>query len=41
MGVKKEAYRILVRKAEGKRLTRKWDDNIKMNPKETEWGYVD
>jgi hypothetical protein len=45
MGVEKNAYRILVGKSEGKRPVgipkRKRDDNIKMNPKETEWCDMD
>ena len=42
MGERRGAYRILVRKPEGKRpLVRpklKWDDNIKMVLQEVEWG---
>jgi hypothetical protein len=42
LGEKRNAYRILVRKAEGKRpLERhrcRWDSNIKMNLGELGWG---
>jgi len=36
-------YRVLVRKPEGKRTlgrpSRRWEDNIKMNIQEVEWGH--
>jgi hypothetical protein len=42
MGEKKEAFRLLVGKPEGKRLLgrrkHKWVDNIKMDLGETAWG---
>jgi hypothetical protein len=45
MGPKRNAYRILVRKPEGKRPLgrprRRWMDNIKMDLKERGWGGVD
>jgi hypothetical protein len=45
MGKKRNAYRILVGKSEGKRpLGRprcKWEDNIKMDLREIEWGGID
>jgi hypothetical protein len=45
MGAKKNAYRILVGKPEGKRpLGRprsRWEDNIKMDLREIGWGGVD
>jgi hypothetical protein len=38
-------YRILVRKQEGKRLVgkprRRWEDNIRMELREIEWGGTD
>jgi hypothetical protein len=41
-GAKRNSYRILVGKREGKRslgrLRRRWVDNIKMNLREIEWG---
>jgi hypothetical protein len=41
-GYKRNAYRILVRKPEGKRPIgrprRRWVDNIKMDLREIEWG---
>jgi hypothetical protein len=45
MGEKRNAYRVLVRKLEGKRPLgrprRRWVDNIRMDLKEMEWGDVD
>jgi hypothetical protein len=45
MGEKKNAYRILVGKPEGKRplrrLRSRWVDNIKMDPRETGWDGMD
>jgi hypothetical protein len=45
MGEKGSAYRILVGKPEGKRplgrLTRRWEDNIKMDLREIGWGGID
>jgi hypothetical protein len=45
MGAKRNACRILVGKAEGKRPlgrpTRRWEDNIEMNLREIGWGGVD
>jgi hypothetical protein len=45
MGEKRNAYRILVRKPEGKtplgRRRRRWVDNIKMNLREIGWYGVD
>jgi hypothetical protein len=45
MGEKRNAYRILVVKPEGKRAlgrpTRRWVDNIKMDLREIEWDGVD
>jgi hypothetical protein len=44
MGEERNAYGLLVRKPEGKRLLRrpgcKWVDNIRMNLGEMEWGGV-
>jgi hypothetical protein len=44
-GAKKNAYRILVRKPEGRkpmgRPRRRWVDNTKMNIREIEWDVVD
>jgi hypothetical protein len=37
MGTKLNAYRVLVGKSEGKR--RMWEDNIKMDLRETGWGW--
>jgi hypothetical protein len=45
MGEKENAYRVLVGKPEGKRplgrTRRGWEDNIKMDFKETGWGGMD
>jgi hypothetical protein len=45
MGKKRNAYRILVGKPEGKRPLgrprRRWVDNIKMNLRETGWDGMD
>jgi hypothetical protein len=45
MGAKRNAYRILVRKPEGKgplgRPRRRWVDNIKMDLRKTGWGGMD
>jgi hypothetical protein len=45
MGAKRNAYRILVGKPEGKRPLgrpkRRWEDNIKMNIREIGWGGMD
>jgi hypothetical protein len=32
-------HRILVRKPDGKRARRRWEDNIKMNLREIGWGW--
>jgi hypothetical protein len=44
MGEKRNAYRVLVRKPEGKRQLEKyrckWEDNIKMGRREIGWGGV-
>jgi hypothetical protein len=44
-GVKRNAYKILVGKSEGKELLgrprRRWVDNIRMDLGEVGWGYVD
>jgi hypothetical protein len=44
MGAKRNAYRLLARKPEGKRPLRgpkrRWVDNIKMDILEIEWGGV-
>jgi hypothetical protein len=44
-GEKRNAYRILVGKPEGKRPLgrprRKWEGNIKMDVREIEWGGMD
>jgi hypothetical protein len=45
MGAKRNAYRILVGKPEGKRLLgrprRRWVDNIKMDLREIGWDRLD
>jgi hypothetical protein len=45
MGEKRNAYRILVREPEGKRPLRRprrtWEDNIRMDLRETGWGGMD
>jgi hypothetical protein len=43
MGKKRNAYRILVRKTEGKKgkPRRRWEDNIRMDLKEIGWGGMD
>jgi hypothetical protein len=45
MGGKRNSYKILVRKTEGKRLLgrprRKWEDNIRMYLREIWWEVVD
>jgi hypothetical protein len=42
MGERRGAYRVLVGKPEGikplGRLRRRWEDNIKMDLREVEWG---
>jgi hypothetical protein len=44
-GEKRNAYRLLVGKSEGKRPLgrprRRWVDNIRMDPEEIGWGRVD
>jgi hypothetical protein len=45
MGEKRNAYKLLVGKPEGKkplgRPRRRWVDNIRMDLVEVRWGYVD
>jgi hypothetical protein len=45
VGEKRNAYRILVGNPEGKRPLgrprRRWEDNIKMDLREIEWGVMD
>jgi hypothetical protein len=45
LGEKRNAYRILVGKPEGKRplerLRRRWEDNIRMDLREIGWGAMD
>jgi hypothetical protein len=41
VGEKRNAYRILVGKPEGKRPLEMWVDNIKMDHREIEWGDMD
>jgi hypothetical protein len=44
-GEKKNAYKIMVRKPDGKRplgrRKRRWVDNIKMDLREIRWSYMD
>jgi hypothetical protein len=44
-GEKRNAYRVLVGKPEGKRpaerTTHRWEDNIRMNLREIGWGGMD
>jgi len=45
MGERRGVYRVLVRKPEGKRLLgrprHRWEDTIKMDIQEVEWGVMD
>jgi hypothetical protein len=41
MGEKRNAFRLLVRKPEGRRPLGRWVDNIKMDLGEIGWGGVD
>jgi hypothetical protein len=41
MGQKRNSYRLLVGKPEGKRPRRRWVDNIRMDLGEVGWGDVD
>jgi hypothetical protein len=45
MGERRGGYRALVGKPEGRRplrrLRRRWEDNIKMDPREVGWGGID
>jgi hypothetical protein len=40
MGEKRNVYRVLVGKPEGKR-PRRWEDNVTMDFRETGWGGMD
>jgi hypothetical protein len=41
MSEERNAYRVLVGKTEGKRPLRKWEDNIKIDLKQTEYEGID
>jgi hypothetical protein len=41
MGKRRNAYRILVEKPEGRRPRRRWVDNIKVDLREVEWDVMD
>jgi hypothetical protein len=41
MGEKRNAYRLLMVKPEGRRPLGRWLDNIRMNLVEVGWGHVD